>query len=87
MPPVSTATTIEVYGSFYTAALSDDTDTSWWSVNHEGLLVLAALHELEVSMRNTAGANDWFVQISRNIHMIDSDLAQAESVDMTEFEG
>lgn len=87
LPPAEEDTTIEVFGTFYSDDLEDNSDTSWWSVNHPGLLVLAALHELEVSMRNTAGANDWMVQIARHIQMIDHDLAQGESVEMTEFEG
>jgi hypothetical protein len=87
LPPVSTNTTIQVYGSFYAPPLVVNSDTSWWSVRHPSLLVLAALHELEVSMRNTSGANDWMVQIARALSRIDHDVAEASSADKNELEG
>lgn len=87
LPPADAAYTLEITGRFWSPALSADADTNWWSVNHPGLVVLAALYVHEVSMRNTAGANDWLAAIERRIRSIDYDDAERSMVDFTELAG
>lgn len=87
MPPATPGHDIELIGSFYSEPLVDNADENWWTVNHSGLVILAALYCLEVSMRNTEGSKDWMQAISLRIRSIDHDLAEAESADKTEAEG
>ncbi len=87
LPPADTTYTMEVLGHFWSDALEDNTDENWWTVNHPGLVVLAALYALETSMRNTAGANDWLTAIERRIRAIEHDMAEGTAVDFVELAG
>ena len=87
LPPTEEATTIEVMGTYYTADLSANADVSYWSERHPDLLILAALYQLEISMRNTEGSKDWLLPLQRALLTIDHDNAQSESVDKYELEG
>lgn len=87
MPPLDGDYTLEVYGDFYSELLVDNTDVNWWTTNHSGLVVWAALYVLEVSMRNTEGSKDWLMAINRRIQAIDFDRAEMESAEKTEAEG
>lgn len=88
MPPADEAVVMEIIGQFYSTELSDDEDESFWTINHPALLILASLYQLEVlGHRNTQGANDYLLQIDREIIGLDKDLAEEESYDIDEMEG
>lgn len=87
LPPADATYTITAYGHFWSDTLSDNTDTNWWTVNHPGLAVLAALYMLEVSMRNREGARDWMAAITQRLSGIEFDVADREASMQTELEG
>lgn len=76
--PASVAMRVDVYGHFYTPQLVYENDTNWWSVMHGMTLVHAALYKLEVSYRNSEGANDWKRAIFEVLDGIDRDAAEME---------
>jgi len=43
MPPPTAAKTAEVRGMYYTAALSGDSDTNWWTLNFSELVLYVAM--------------------------------------------
>jgi hypothetical protein len=86
-PPPDEAIVIEVFGQFYSADLSDDADESFWSINHPSLLILASLYQLEIlAHRNTQGANDYLIQLQREIMSLDKDIAEEESFGVNQIE-
>ena len=87
MPPADATFTLSVSGIFYSDALVNNTDSNWWTATHPGLVVLAALYELETAMRNREGARDWLAAIDLRIKAIEFDIAEQESSNKTEAEG
>lgn len=87
MPPADGDYDVEVYGTFYSSELSDNSDVNWWTLHHPGLVVMAARYAMEVALRNTAGQNDWLNVIARRLEAIDFDQAERDSIDMTEIQG
>ena len=87
MPPAETAHTIEVEGYFWSTELAANADVNWWSVNHPGLVYLAAQYALEVSLRNTSGARDWMAAIELRLRGIDHDAAETEAAGNMELSG
>lgn len=86
-PPADDDYVLEVIGKFYTSDLEDEEDESYWSVVHPMLLVWAALYNLEVSYRNTEGANDWMNAILREATRIDMDVVAEGIADVDKLEG
>lgn len=72
-PPTDTEYTIDILGKFYSPELVKDGQDSIWSELYPNLLVYAALYELEVTHRNTAGARDWMDAIDNELIGIDMD--------------
>ena len=70
-----------------TAELDDDTDENYWSIEHPMLLLYAALYEMEVSYRNTEGAKDWDLALSRELADLDKDTVEEEVHDADFMEG
>lgn len=70
--PTDEAYTIEYRAHLYSSELSDDTDTSYWTLNHPVLLAHAALYQLVSSYSNREGANDWLAAINQALAEIES---------------
>jgi hypothetical protein len=86
-PPSDEKCHVEVRGLFYTPELVGNTDQSFWSVVHPEVLLYAAAYELEISYRNTQGANDWLGAITDHAGGIDQDTIEEEIADVDQMEG
>lgn len=86
-PPSDGDYTVEVRGLFYSPELSADADESYWSVAEPMALLMAALQRLEVSYRNTEGANDWLNAIKLELDGISKDAVEEESALINQMEG
>jgi len=78
---------IEVIGLFGQIILSSDLDSNFWSFNYPHLLISAALRAIEVFSRNTSGVADWSKAINSEITLIDFDIADEESYDISQMKG
>ena len=87
LPPPDEAVTVEVSGLGLADDLSSDNDTNFWTENHENILILAGLRELEIFYRNTAGVKDYEKSIDDFMRMLDMTYVQEEIVDLTEMTG
>lgn len=86
-PPTDTEYTIEILGKFYSSPLSNDLDTNLWTENYEGLLIRAAMYQIELDHRNTEGARDWLAGIDNEIIGIDMDEVMFDTEEINEMEG
>lgn len=80
MHPIDVPGLIEVWGMFNANRLEIDTSESYWTRRHPALLTWAALYILEVSMRNTQGANDWLRAINDKLLEFDKSYVQEDIV-------
>lgn len=66
--------------------LSNDTDECYWSTEHPDILIHAALCRLEISYRNTTGANDWLRAINNDLTNLDMEWVEelVEDLDVME---
>lgn len=87
LQPTEEALTVEVQGMFYSPKLVEDEDTTYWTEVHDMTLVWAALYELEMSYRNTEGANDWLAGIERDLIDVDKDTVAQENAQVDQMEG
>ena len=78
---------IEVIGLFGQIILSSDLDSNFWSFNYPHLLISAALRAIEVFSRNTSGVADWSKAINSEITLIDFDIADEESYNISQMKG
>ena len=86
-PPTDLEYSIQVSGLFYNDELSDDTDFNYWSTNYSMLLVMSALHQLEMVYRGSKSAGAWVALIDAELENIDKDAAEEESADVTKTRG
>jgi len=93
-PPPDIEMYISVIGLFYSQSLSavnsNGTWTqtkSYWSEVHPDLLLLAALHKLEVFYRNTEGAKDWNNELMLELANLDKDEVDQAVYDINQMEG
>jgi hypothetical protein len=77
---------IETFGKFYTPDLTAADPDSWWTFTAYTAALHAALRELEVDYRNTAGANDWEDSIRKITSMLSMDDAEEDAIDINAFE-
>ena len=70
---------VTVEGLYYSANLSDDDDTNWWLLDHEGLVVEAALLTMERQFRNFQGVRDYVGVIDAELLKIDANWVEGES--------
>jgi len=86
MPPCDSASayTIEVFGKFWTEMPTNPEGTSFWISQHPTLLQYAALYHLEISYRNTEGANDWMKAIKLEIEGLNMDIYEDEDINQME---
>lgn len=87
LQPTSEALVVEITGKFYSPRLVNDEDTTYWTATHEMELVWAALYELEVSYRNTEGANDWLGAVTMALIDIDKDTVDQDNAQVDQMEG
>lgn len=86
MPPPDVAMSLEVLGRFYSPDVGDS-QSSWWLTTQADLLLRAALRQIEVDYRNTAGRKDWEAAIAADLASIEFDDAEEESMDIDRMEG
>lgn len=82
--PSSRDRMVLVHAVWYNNTLVEDSDRSWWTVNHPLLLVHATMRELEISMRNTQGVNDFEEPLLRDCKKIYDDLVAESMAGTTE---
>lgn len=87
LPPPSADVVVVVEGKFSFTTLEDDADENFWSVNEPNVLVKAALRELEVFYRNTAGVNDWTSALLQDIIGIEKDYIEKMYQHIDKLEG
>ena len=87
LPPPDESLVVEVWGTFMTPELSADADENYWSIEHPMLSLFAALYYLEVSYRNTEGANDWNNAMTTYLTDLDKDTVEEEIHDADHMEG
>lgn len=75
-PPSDAAYTVVLEGVGFSTPLLIDTDTSYWSVGHPDLLLLASLYKMEVFYRNTQGANDYLGSLRDAMQGVNFDMIQ-----------
>ncbi len=67
--------------------VEDDDDENFWMLNYPDLVTKAALQRLEVSYRNTAGANDWLTSLKLDLIDLDMELLEESIAGVDEMEG
>jgi hypothetical protein len=79
---------IEVFGKFYSPAISDTNVSNWWTINFSDVVIAAALYKLNTIMyRNREGAADYMTDIKSMLTMLDYDSAEKESSQIVRMEG
>jgi len=86
MPPPDAAMSLEIRGRFYSPTLGDS-QSSWWLTTQSDLLLRAAMRQIEVDYRNTAGRKDWEAAIAADLASIEFDDAEESSMDIDRMEG
>ena len=86
-PPTDERLLVEIRGLFYTEALIEDADKSYWSEVHPNVLIMATLREIEIINRNTQGVNDWDRAIAAAISGIGKDLVEELIAEVTQIGG
>ncbi|WBK39758.1 hypothetical protein [Desulfofustis phage LS06-2018-MD01] len=87
LPICSNIIDVEVWGLFHSNVLTEDEDTSWWSVNYPEALIRAGLREVEIDHRNTQGVEDWTRAIASLITDLVDDQAYELSVGINQMRG
>ena len=86
-PPPNSEQTVEVLGRFFTRAMSANTDTSFWSVNHDDLLVDVAVYLAEKAFGSRDLAEQLLVRVERGEADVDKSAVELElSIAGTELE-
>ena len=86
-PPPNGQLLVDVRGLYYSAEFVADGDSNYWSVEHTGLLMKAALREIEVFNRNRQGVKDWEAAIEVDLVSIDKDLVEELIAEVNQMEG
>ena len=60
---------------------------TYWTEVYPETLVLAALHELEASYRNSEGTNDYMTQIEKKLFGVDDELVHEEAQNIRQMGG
>jgi len=67
--------------------MEGDQDSCFWSELHPDILLHAALQRLEVSYRNTQGANDWLQAIVIDLSELDKEWVEEAVANLDQMEG
>jgi hypothetical protein len=86
-PPPDETYVIEVWGLFYSPTLDTDLQESFWSVVHPEILLMAAMHQLEIMYRNTEGAKDWLAAITGEVSGLGKDFVEEHIAEVSQMEG
>ena len=86
-PPTDTAYYIDVLGKFYSEKLVNNGDVSIWTELYPNILLFAAMYELEVTLRNTAGQEDWLAAIDNELIGIDMDRVDFDTNHISQMGG
>jgi hypothetical protein len=86
-PAPDTELMLEIVGEFYSTELLLDADENYWSAVHPEVLIMAAMHQLEITMRNKAGAGDWAEAIEMHISEISKDHVDELIADVSKMKG
>lgn len=70
--------TVDAWGRFFSPELSDDDDTSFWSVMYPELLAIAGCYFLETMYQDDARANFWRNAMAPWLSKIDDNLVEYE---------
>lgn len=87
MPPADDTYTISILGDWYTTALSQNTDTNYWTENQPDLLLYATLYKIETFYRNREGAQDWLMEMERKKEAMWKNVVRQEVSEITQMEG
>ena len=87
MPPSDGSYSIEIVGNFYSRTLTADTDSTFWTAQHEMVLYMATMMQLEIIHRNSAGVNDFKSAVYDALVGIDMDGVAEECATITQLEG
>ena len=86
-PPTDENLMVEIRGLFYSAALSDEDDENYWTVNYPTLLVMATLYELEIFNQNKSKSDAWYDAIKERIVQLGMDLVEEEISEIDQMDG
>ena len=86
LPPISAIQLIEVRGLYYSKDLALDADENYWSINHESLLIMAIMRELEVFNQNRSKVRGWEEDIQRDLEEINRDLVEEQIAEIDQME-
>lgn len=71
MPPSDATRTLMILADWYSATLTNDTDRSFWTVQHPQILADATRRQIEISLhRNTQGVKDFEEPLVRRVRDI-----------------
>jgi len=87
MPPPNEEMVFVIDGHFDSPELSANDDENFWTANEPGVLVKAALRELEVFYRNRSGAEDWTAALSGDLMGIEKDFIEKRYGHYNKLEG
>ncbi|KKM64227.1 hypothetical protein LCGC14_1503490 [marine sediment metagenome] len=86
--PVPDSTyTLEVIGRFYEPRVIGDWDSTYWTEEEPNLLVWAAAYIMEITYRNSEGADDWEAKIDKFLGDIERDKVAEEVVGINKMKG
>ena len=87
-PPADHEYMLEIYGKWYSVALTDLVPDNNWSIFFPETVLAAALYKLNlIKYRNSEGAKDFATEISLTLQGLDYDRAEEDSVQITKMEG
>ncbi len=76
--PADRPRNVLVSAAWYCPRMTQDSDRSYWTVQHPLLLVHATMLLFEIGIRNTQGVNDFFAPIKDDLQRIYFDLVEEE---------
>lgn len=87
LPPADGDYHLEIWGKFYSEALTSDESESFWTVTYPYLLIMAAQRALEVFYRNTQGVQDWSTAIRTELLEMEKDFIEEQYFGYDQMEG
>lgn len=87
VPAPSEQISVAFTGQFHSPDFVEDTDENFWSVTAPELLLKAALWQLEIFYRNTAGSKDWLNAITIELANLDMDGVARDTNHINQMEG
>ena len=85
--PVDENTLIDVRGLFYSATLTEDVDTNYWSAEHPLLLAMATIRQIHMSSGNMASLKNIDDALRREMKDLGMDLIEQLISEVDQMEG